>query len=154
MRTPNWVIKWAERLIQVKEIFKRSGQEITDEVALKIITLLKREDIMNNESFQKMAEFAVQIYIMNISGNLSESIKELQAILNELENLPEKREHKDTEKTKLFKERLKKYFKVISDDDLGKILGVSGQAISKLFLSWFLAQRSKSKYRLILEDPK
>ena len=66
MSTINWIQKWAERLIQIKEFFEDRWEKITDEVALQVLWALESREVMNDEIFNRMLEYAVQISLINL----------------------------------------------------------------------------------------
>ena len=58
-------LKWAERLIQIKSIFTENNLPITDDVALKVLSLLEWREIINDEAFERMVQFAIHIFLLN-----------------------------------------------------------------------------------------
>lgn len=62
-------LKWAERLIQIKDIFAQNNLPITDETALKVLSLLEWREINNDETFKRMVQFAIHIFLLNTWEN-------------------------------------------------------------------------------------
>jgi len=141
--------KWAERLVQIKKKFHESWVKISDQVALDVLKLLKSREIEFNQVFDRMIEFAVQLYLLSLSFENNET--DSQDLLNLLEELPEGEKYSDVEKTTSFKQALKNYFKVSSDEQLWKIFGISRQALNSRFNKWFISMNWKARYRAVLE---
>jgi len=70
--------KWAERLIRIKDKFQESWINISDQVALEVLGLLESREIEFDQVFNRMLEFAVQLYLLKMEAvcsldvNLSE----------------------------------------------------------------------------------